>query len=182
MSEPINTQKIVDYVFWIILVIFLIFIMIYILSPRMFKQTGTIVPTESMVSAESTERTFTNGTLEQRDFPPSQCFDGNKTTYCQSLKRRFPTYSVNLGRPYNITRLVIYNHPEPDKRELTPLMVIVENESRIPVFRHLVEETEEEPHEIPIDINSRGQYLIFQISSMKAVQFKMSDLEIYFRV
>lgn len=179
----INTIKIVDYVMWIILGLLLVLILWITIFSKLLNFDTSSIPIEGIIDFNTTDRQFINGTLEQRGFPPVQCYNGDKLTYCQSVKRRFPTFRVGLNQSYYITKLVIYNHPEPDKRQLTPLMIIIENEQRVPVFKHLLEENENEPYIITVNnINTRGQYILLQITSMKAISFRMSDMEIYFKI
>lgn len=178
-DNKINVTLIVDIVFGLMLLIFLVITIWYIFGP---KKHNPSIPTESLIDPSNTDRRFINGTLSQRDFPPEACFDNDRTTYCQSVKRRFPTYRVDMKQSYYILEVTIVNHPDPAKRQLTPLMVILEDETRTPVFKHLVEEYTEEPLEIKVKVNSRGQFLVLQVSSMMAVYFRMSNLEIKYRI
>lgn len=50
------------------------------------------------IDPNTTTREFINGTTFYQGYPPEYCFDNNPLTICESHKRRFPTFRVDLKK------------------------------------------------------------------------------------
>jgi hypothetical protein len=134
------------------------------------------------ISPWNTNREFINSTQFVADFPPENCFDKNTSTFCQSVRQRFPTFRIDLKQEYRLKSITVINHPIETERTLTPFVIILENRFNQQVYRQLIEQQKPEELEFkfePIDKDVR--FIVVQSGSISPVHLKIADFIIRYQ-
>ncbi len=156
-----------------------VFIIIYI-SFNLFVPKVKVF-NDLKIDPNTTLREFINGTTFFQGFPPEYCFDNNPLTICESHKRRFPTFRVDLKKTFYLTRIKIYNNPDIDRQTLSPFILIIENDFRQQVFKQLIDETVNQETYTFDSINTEGRYVIIQCANMQDIKMSIADMDIYYK-